>query len=172
MATNSPQTRQLRSDLEFSPQQQQGKSFVVVKDPITTRYFRFTESQKVILDLLRQPIEPSDLTAQASQKLNTAIPVETIETFLKTLEDKWLLDTDDVRGKLANVSSHKIQDRNLLYWKLFSINPEKVFDWLLPRTRWAFTKAFHVFAVLTILSGIAISILHWDEFSGGIQSLL
>src|SRR6516165_183153 len=104
MATNSPQTRQLRSDLEFSPQQQQGKSFVVVKDPITTRYFRFTESQKVILDLLRQPIEP----------------------FLKTLEDKWLLDTDEVRGKLANVASHRIQDRNLLYWKLFSINPEKL----------------------------------------------
>jgi putative peptide zinc metalloprotease protein len=172
MATNSPQTRQLRSDLEFSPQQQQGKTFVVVKDPVTTRYFRFTESQAVILELLRQPIEPSDLTAQASQKLNTAIPVETIETFLKTLEDKWLLDTDEVRGKLANVTSHKIQDRNLLYWKLFSINPEKVFDWLLPRTRWAFTKAFHVFAALTILSGIAISILHWDEFRDGMQGLL
>src|SRR5262245_20120718 len=172
MDKTPPHAYHLRHGLEFSPQQQQGKSFVVVKDPVTTRYFRFTESQAAILDLLRQPIEPSDLTAQASQKLNTAIPVETIETFLKTLEDKWLLDTDEVRGKLANVASHKIQDRNLLYWKLFAINPEKIFDWLLPRTRWAFTKAFHVFAALTILSGIAISILHWDEFSSGIQGLL
>src|SRR5262249_39568842 len=100
------------------------------------------------------------------------IPVETIETFLKTLEDKWLLDTDEVRGKLANVASHRIQDRNLLYWKLFSINPERLFDWLLPRTRWAFTKAFHVFAALTILSGAVISILHFDEFRDGIQGLL
>ena len=39
MEPHSPQTWQLRSDLEFSPQQHQNKSFVVVKDPITARYF-------------------------------------------------------------------------------------------------------------------------------------
>jgi putative peptide zinc metalloprotease protein len=165
----------LRAGLEFSPQQHQGKSFVVVKDPVTSRYFRFTESQAKILDLLRDPdaslIDAASLAERVSEKLGASVPVATIEGFLKSLEDKWLLDTLSVREKLTNIESQKLQDRNLLYWKLASFNPEKIFEWLLPRTRWAFTKTFHVFAAFSILMGSIISYLHWDEFSGGVQSL-
>jgi putative peptide zinc metalloprotease protein len=161
----------IRSGLELSPQQHQGKSFVVVKDPVTARYFRFTESQAVILDLLRDDIEPPALAVCVSGKLSTTVPVATIEAFLQSLEDKWLLDTPAVQAKIATIESQQLRDRNLLYWKLASINPEKIFDWLLPRTRWAFTKAFHIFGVFSILTGFTISYLHWDEFSGGVQSL-
>jgi putative peptide zinc metalloprotease protein len=171
MDQQPPQLWQLRSDLEFSPQQHQGKSVVVVKDPITARYFRFTDSQSAILELLHEPIDASALATNASQKLNASIPITTIEAFLNSLEDKWLLDTAAVRDKLATVNSHKIQDRNLLYWKLLSINPDKIFQWLLPRANWAFTKAFHVFAALSIASGFIISYLHWDDFRGGVQGL-
>src|SRR5215813_2037775 len=97
-----PPRWQIRSDLEFSPQQQQGKSFVVVKDAVTGRYFRFTESQAAILELLREPIDAQSLASKASQKLNGSIPIATIEGFLKSLEDKWLLDTATVREKLEN----------------------------------------------------------------------
>src|SRR5262245_51266484 len=161
----------IRSGLEFSPQQHQGKSFVVVKDPVTARYFRFTGSQAAILDLLRDDIEPPALAVCASEKLSTSVPVATVDAFLKSLEDKWLLDTPAVQEKIATIQSQKLQDRNLLYWKLASFNPERIFDWLLPRTRWAFTKAFHVFGAFSILTGFVISYLHWDEFSGGVQSL-
>jgi multidrug resistance efflux pump len=161
----------IRSGLEFSPQQHQGKSFVVVKDPVTARYFRFTESQAAILDLLRDDMEPPALAVCSSEKLSTSVPVATIEAFLKSLEDKWLLDTPAVQEKIATIESQKLQGRNLLYWKLASFNPEKIFDWLLPCTRWAFTKAFHVFGAFSILTGFVISYLHWDEFSGSVQSL-
>jgi putative peptide zinc metalloprotease protein len=171
MDEHPPEAWKLRSDLEFSPQQQQGKSFVVVKDPVTARYFRFTESQAAILELLREPIDAKALADAASQRLNASIPVPTIEAFLKSLEEKWLLDTPVISEKLVTVESHKLQARNLLYWKLLSINPEKIFAWLLPRTRWAFTRAFHVFAALSISTGFLISYLHWDEFRGGIEGL-
>jgi len=170
MSENSP-TVQLRSGLEFSRQQHQGKTFVVVKDPVTTRYFRFTETQAAILDLLLEPIEPAALSERASEKLGGTISVATIEGFLKSLEDKWLLDTSSVREKLATVEGQKLQDRNLLYWKIASINPEKIFAWLLPRTRWAFTKGFHVFALFSISMGFLLSYLNWDRFSGGVVSL-
>src|SRR4030095_12115644 len=94
-----PQARRLRSDLEFSPQQQQGKSYVVVKDPVTARYFRFTESQAVILELRRDPADAATVAVGASQKLNATVSPATIEAFLKSLEDKWLLDTTEVREK-------------------------------------------------------------------------
>lgn len=164
-------TWQLRSDLEFSPQQQQGKSFVVVKDPVTARYFRFTEAQAAILELLRQPTDAETVALESSRKLNAVISAATIDAFLKSLEEKWLLDTLVVREKLETVETHKIHDRNLLYWKLLSINPEKIFEWLLPKTRWAFTRTFQVFAVFSILTGFFMSYLHWHEFRGGVQGL-
>jgi putative peptide zinc metalloprotease protein len=171
MDSPQPQTK-LRSGLEFSPQQHQGKSFVVVKDPITGRYFRFTESQATILELLREPSDAQTVAQEASVRLGGTISVSTIEAFLRSLEGKWLLDTPAVQDKLANVETHKLPDRNLLYWKLFSFNPEKIFDWLLPRTRWAFTKTFHCFAALSILTGLLLSFLHWTEFRSGVASLL
>src|SRR5213078_3997432 len=116
-----------------------------------------------ILELLRAPTDAETVAAEASIKLNATIPRATIDAFLKSLEDKWLLDTPAVREKLETIETHKLQDRNLLYWKLLSINPEKIFEWLLPRTRWAFTKAFHIFAAASILAGFIISFLHWDQ---------
>src|ERR1700746_3577524 len=110
MADNPPQFHRLRPGLEFSPQQHQGKAVVVVKDPVTARYFRFTQQQAVILDLLRDPAENLDapaLAAKVSEKLGGQVPVHMIEGFLKSLEDKWLLDTPEVQGKLSNVQSHK-----------------------------------------------------------------
>jgi putative peptide zinc metalloprotease protein len=171
MERNPPLDWRLRPNLEFSPQQHQGKKFVVVKDPVTARYFRFTGPQAAILELLHEPIDSTTLSVRASEALSTFIPVATIEAFLKSLEDKWLLDTLAVREKLATVESQKLQDRNLLYWKLLSFNPEKIFEWLSPRTRWAFTKAFHLFAAVSISTGLIISYLHWDDFKGGVQGL-
>ena len=135
----------LRTELEFSPQQHQGKSFVVVKDPITSRYFSFTETQATILELLREPIDAPTLASRASVKLGGTLPLATIEAFLTSLEEKWLLDTPAVQEQLVNVKSHQLKDDSFLYWKRASFNPHRIFDFLLPRARWAFTPAFHVF---------------------------
>src|SRR5437773_12245246 len=102
MNENPPQFYQLRPGLEFSPQQHQGKSFVVVKDPVTARYFRFTEAQAAILDLLRESIDAPALASAVSARLGGSVPLATIEGFLKSLEDKWLVDTPAVRDKLQS----------------------------------------------------------------------
>jgi multidrug efflux pump subunit AcrA (membrane-fusion protein) len=172
MEQNPPQSYHLRQGLEFSPQQQQGKSYVVVKDPVTARYFRFTETQAAILDCLRDPIDAHSLAQRVGEKLGGQVPLAAIEGFLRSLEDKWLLDTDGVREKLSNVESHQLHDRNnVLYRKVASFNPERIFAWLLPRTRWAFTPAFNIFGILSIGTGLTISALHRAEFSIAVQNL-
>src|SRR6266571_2664961 len=172
MEQNPPQLYHLRPGLEFSPQQHQGKSFVVVKDPVTARYFRFTETQAVILELLRDPIDAPALASAVSGRLGGAVPLATIEGFLKSLEDKWLLDTASIREKLSTVENQKLRDRhNILYRKIASFNPEKIFDWLLPRTRWAFTKGFNIFGALSIITGLVMSTLHRAEFAASVQRL-
>ena len=173
MEQNPPQTYHLRQGLEFSPQKHQGKSFVVVKDPVTSRYFRFTETQAVILEYLNDPLDAASLALKVSEKLGGEVPLTAIQGFLKSLEDKWLLETPAVLEKLSNVESHQLRDRNnILYRKVASFNPEKIFAWLLPRTGWAFTRGFHIFGALSILTGFTISALHRAEFSAAVQNLL
>jgi multidrug efflux pump subunit AcrA (membrane-fusion protein) len=173
MEQNLLQPVQLRSDLEFSRQQQQGKTYLIVKDPLTKRYFRFTESQAAILDFLKEPFDAETLSPRVSEKLGGSVPPAALAGFFKSLEDKLLLDTPDVREKIGSYKSRKLSDEEegFLYWKLASLNPERVFAWLLPRTRWAYTAWFQVFALFSILSGFAITFLHWTELGSGIENL-
>src|SRR2546426_8096213 len=88
MEKTPPQLYHLRPGLEFSPQQHQGKSFVVVKDPVTARYFRFTETQAVILELLRDPIDAPALASAVARGAGGAGPPGAIRGFLETLQEK------------------------------------------------------------------------------------
>src|SRR5262245_6246120 len=115
----------LRPELEFSIQQHQSKTYHVVKDPLTKRYFRFTEAQAILLNLLREPIELEALAEGASAGLNNPVSVETISRFLDSLSDKYLLDTPEVHSRLANFKGLGLPDSSFLYWKLASLNPEK-----------------------------------------------
>ena len=119
---------QLRRDLEHSRQQQQGKTYLVVKDPVTRRYFRFTEAQASILELfIDGPEEVSLIAELASERLNTAISPSTIDSFCKSLEEKLLLEAPEIHEKLAAIRGQQLQGRNFLYWKIASLNPEGVF---------------------------------------------
>jgi putative peptide zinc metalloprotease protein len=161
----------LRKELEFSSQQHLGKEYVIVKDPVTKRYFRFTQNQAVLLELLREPADLNFVAESASQKLGGTVSPSMIQAFVGSLDQKFLLDTESVRETLATVRSQKLEARNLLYWKLASINPERIFSWLLPRTQWGFTKSFHLFAAFSIASGFVLTVLHWNELTGRVQEL-
>jgi putative peptide zinc metalloprotease protein len=162
----------LRADLQFSSQQHLGKNYTVVKDPLTRRYFRFTEGQNIILGLLNEPRELDWLAARASAALGGNIQGQTIQSFLKSLEEKLLLDTEDVRDKLERYPKRKNAANNYLYWKVASVNPERIFAWLLPRTHWAFTRSFHLFAVFIIVTALVLNYQHLNELKTGVYQLI
>jgi putative peptide zinc metalloprotease protein len=95
----------------------------------------------------------------------------TIEAFCKSLEEKYLLETPEVREKLGAIRGQQLEGRNFLYWKIASVDPERIFAWLLPRTRWAFTSSFQIFALLTIFTGFTITWLNWSSLSGAAPAL-
>ena len=172
MSTEIPRRVQLRQDLQQSRQQHQGKTYLVVKDPIARRYFRFTETQASILDLLSDPTDAATVAAMASEKFG-AVSAATINAFLDSLESKDLLDTPAVRERLGTIGSpNKFKQSSVLYKQVAAFDPERIFNWLLPRTRWAFKPAFHVFGCFLILTGLSIFFLHWDELRASAPNLL
>jgi multidrug efflux pump subunit AcrA (membrane-fusion protein) len=172
MSHESPRQVQLRRDLEQSHQLQQGKPYLVVKDPVTRRYFRFTETQAKLIEIFKgEPKDFETIASLASVRLNTNVSSGTIEGFSKSLEEKFLLETPEVREKLEAIGGQQLEGRNFLYWKIASVNPERIFAWLLPRTRWAFTSSFQIFALLTIFTGFTITWLNWRSLSGAAPAL-
>jgi putative peptide zinc metalloprotease protein len=164
-------TVQLRSDLQQSRQQHQGKSYLVVKDPLARRYFRFTESQAAILELLASPTTPEEVAAQVAEKLGATVPAATIAAFCDSLESKDLLETPAVRERLGAAGANKHAKSSVLYKQVASFNPERIFDWLLPRTRWAFTPPFQVFGCLLIVTGLSIFFSNWEQLKAQTPNL-
>ena len=115
----------LRPELEFSSQTYQGRSFVVVKDPVTNRYLRFTEGQAAILELLHSPIDVDSLASAAADRLHTPVKRESLEGFLRSLDEKLLLENVETRDKLDHRDESTKQEKNLLYLRLFSLNPDR-----------------------------------------------
>ncbi|HEX4998310.1 MAG TPA: efflux RND transporter periplasmic adaptor subunit [Terriglobia bacterium] len=162
----------MRPDLERSEQRHQGVAVLVVKDPVTRRYFRFTQAQAAIIELMDEPIDAESLAAAASERLGRTVAPASVEAFFKSLEQKLLLDTPQVHELLEVMRGQKRKDRNFLYWQLASIDPERAFAWLIPRTRWAFRPAFHVLGVTAILCGFAILFSNWDRLAAAAPKLL
>ncbi len=155
----------LRPELEFSTQTQHGKNYVVVKDPVTLRYFRFSDAQAVILDLARAPIDIETLAAAVSERIGANVKRASLEGLLDSLDQKLLLDTPAAHAKLEEYRGRKTRDTdgNLLYLRLVSLDAEAVFEWLFPKVRWCFTPDFNFFAVFMILCGFIITFQHWER---------
>ena len=92
----------LRPELEFSSQTHQGRSFVVVKDPVTNRYLRFTEGQAAILELLHSPIDVDSLASAAADRLHTPVKHESVEGSLRSLDEKLLLGNAETRKRATS----------------------------------------------------------------------
>ena len=171
MNNDTPRHVQLRNELQQSRQQHQGKSYLVVKDPIARRYFRFTETQAVILEFIVEPADAESVAARVSERLGGSVSPAAISAFFDSLESKDLLDTPAVRERLGSGASPNKRS-SILYKQVASFNPERIFDWLLPRTRWAFTPTFQIFGCFLILSGISLFFLHLDELRASTPNLL
>jgi len=171
MTIDVPRQVQLRQDLQQSRQQHQGKSYLVVKDPLARRYFRFTESQAAILALLETPTTPEQVAVQVADKLGATVPVATIAAFCDSLESKDLLETPAVRERLGSAEANKRAQSSVLYKQVASFNPDRIFDWLLPRTRWAFTPAFQVLGCLLIVTGLSIFYSNWAQLKAQTPNL-
>jgi multidrug efflux pump subunit AcrA (membrane-fusion protein) len=119
-------------------------------------------------------IEPADaetVASMLSERLGGTVSSATIEAFFDSLEAKDLIDTPAVRERLGT-GDNPNKRSSVLYKQVASFNPERIFNWLLPRTRWAFTPTFQIFGCALIVSGLAIFFLNWPQLRASTPNLL
>jgi len=151
----------LRSDLEIRPEQNSG---VIVKDPITRRFYRFTPVQASVIELLDGHNEPAAIAAEASRKHETTVTEEQVKEFAGKLRALWLLDHPYCWAKLgAMAKNRRTAIRSLLSIKIHAFNPDRIITKLERKLRFCFDSAFSAIVWSAAIVATMISILNAES---------
>jgi multidrug resistance efflux pump len=151
----------LRSDLEIRPEQNSG---VIVKDPITRRFYRFTPVQASVIELLDGHNEPAAIAAEASRKHETTVTEEQVKEFAGKLRALWLLDHPYCWAKLgAMAKNRRTAIRSLLSIKIHAFNPDRIITKLERKLRFCFDSSFSAIVWSAAIVATIISILNAES---------
>jgi len=124
----------LRSDLEIRPESPDRDSSVIVKDPISSRFYRFTSVQATVLELLDGNRTPHLIASLASEKHSTAVLDSQVEDFVGKLQNLTQQPSWTARWKIL-LASCKIC--------FFSITLFAGVSWGRTSPRIGFSRAFY-----------------------------
>jgi putative peptide zinc metalloprotease protein len=168
----------LRSDLIIRHQQYgPDENFIVVKDPISKQYYKLPPVQWDLFALFDGQHTEQDIIAEYNEKYPAGvINEEVIETTKHDLKTAGLLDVSSTERNLMLMerirSERKVRLRSKDKWTfeymiLWSFDPDKLLDRMIPKIRFLWTKTFLVISLMAILGMLTINVIRWDEFWQG-----
>src|SRR3954453_14137347 len=88
-----------RTDLRISRQETDRGTFFIVKDPGSSEFFRFRETEQFIAHQFdgETPIEV--IRKRTEDKFEASLSPEVLDAFIKNLERSGLLESGDSKGK-------------------------------------------------------------------------
>jgi putative peptide zinc metalloprotease protein len=159
----------LRTDLEIRSGLNSG---IIVKDPVTRRFYRFTPVQGSVLELLDGRTGFDSIARIASEKHQAEVTQEQVREFTGKLQLLLLLDDPLCWARLEKVAGKKKTIvRSLLSIKIHAFNPDSLLTRLEKRLRFCFTAPFSCVVWSTILISLIISISNWESLFVSIASL-
>ena len=161
----TPSPPRLRNDLIVRRQQTPRGVFVVVKDPASGDFYRFGEAEDFILQQLDGVTPLEEIRRRAESRFGAPLPDGALEIFVQKLDKNRLLETDRAPRRDRGHSGGRVRG-NLLYLRLPVFDPTRLFDWLLPRARFFFTRRFMTFSAVVIVLAAATLAMSWTSFRG------
>jgi putative peptide zinc metalloprotease protein len=159
----------IRSDLEIQPDQTSG---IIVKDPITKRFYRFPAVQASAFELLNGQQSFESIAKSVSLKHQVEALPEQIKEFATKLQTLLLLDHPFCWAQLRNIDADKPgRIRNLLHLKLQSFNPDMLMTHLEKKFRFIYTTPFQVVFGILAFWALVISIMHWKSLFVSVADL-
>ena len=166
--THSPP--RLRTDLILRRQHTPRGVFVVVKDPASDDFYRFGEVEDFILQQLDGVTPLEEIRRRAESRFGASLPDGVLELFVQKLDKNRLLETDRAPKRDRAGSSRRLRG-NLLYLRLPLLDPTRLFDWLLPRVGFFFTRGFMAFSAAVIAFAATTLAMSWTSFRDDFTSL-
>jgi putative peptide zinc metalloprotease protein len=163
----------LRTDLEVKAQKYEGRTYHVVKDPVSLRYYYFTEQEHFLLRMLdgKHTLEEAQESYE-SEFRPERLRLEEIESFGQQLLTAGLVHQDTPLAGEQLFDRRKKRRRreimaawtNILYIKIPFIDPDRLLDKMLPYFRWMYTAWFGLFSLGVVLAALFLVLSHFEAF--------
>src|SRR5438552_357292 len=163
----------LRRDLNIAPQKYEGRTYWVVKDPVSLRYYRFKEQEHFLLEYMDGEKTLDDAQKEFEKRFRPdRLTLEDLEGFAQQLLTAGLAQNESPQAGKQLFDRRKKRKRsewmqaltNILYIKIPIFDPDKLLTKMLPYLRWVFTTWFMFVSIGVMLAAISLVATHFEAF--------
>src|SRR6266436_6860687 len=102
----------LRSDLQITPQKYEGRTYYVVKDPVSLRYYRFKEQEHFLIQLMNGTSTLDDAQKEFEKRFRPErLTLEDLEGFAQQLLTAGLVQNESPRAGPQLIDRRKKRKR-------------------------------------------------------------
>ncbi len=163
----------LRRDLTIEAQKYEGRTFYVLKDPVSLRYYRLKENEHYLLQYLNGKSTLEDAQKSYEEHYRPErLKLEDLEGFAQQLIKAGLAQNESPKAGKQLFENRKKRRRtellqtftNILYIKIPVIDPDRLLKGMTSSLGWIFSMWFFVLSVgLMAAAGLLVA-THFDTF--------
>jgi putative peptide zinc metalloprotease protein len=163
----------LRRDLAIEAQKYEGRTFHVVKDPVSLRYYRLKDNEYYLLQFLdgRRTLEDAQKAYEVRYRPDR-LKLEDVEAFAQQLINAGLAQNESPRAGKQLYEQRKKRRRsewmqtltNILYIKLPIFDPDRLLQRMLRWLGWIFSTTFFALSIGLMLSAALLVATHFETF--------
>src|SRR5438552_1767968 len=163
----------VRPDLNIAPQRYEGRTYYVVKDPVSLRYYRFKEQEHFLIRLMDGTHNLDDAQKAFETRFRPdRLTLEDLEQFGQQLLTAGLAQNESPQAGKQLYDRRKKRRRsewmqtltNILYIKIPLFDPERLLVHMLPYMRWIFSLTFAAVSVAVMLGACLLVLTHFQTF--------
>jgi putative peptide zinc metalloprotease protein len=169
----------LRSDLSITPQKYEGKTYYVVKDPVSLRYYRFKEQEHFLLGFMDGSRTLDDAQKEYEKRFRPErLTLEDLEAFAQQLITAGLAQNESPQAGKLLLDQRRKRKRsqllqaitNVLYIKIPLFDPDVVLTKMLRYLGFVFSIWFFLLSVGVMISAVLLVAIHFDTFRSKLPS--
>lgn len=147
----------LRDDLVVSEQEADGQKYVILKDPITFRYFRMREPEYYLIRQFDGVADCETIARRFRGKFNLNVSAEAVEKFAERVDELYFFEGGKAEYEISSgrylSRTKKSLFSSILFIKLTAFNPDRLLNFLMPLTRFLFRPWAIVLMMFFIFAG-------------------
>ncbi|MFZ9824965.1 MAG: site-2 protease family protein, partial [Gemmataceae bacterium] len=163
----------LRKDLAIEAQKYEGRTFFVVKDPVSLRYYRLKEHEHFLLQFLDGKHTLQDAQKAYEERFRPdRLRLEDLEAFAQQLLMAGLAQNESPKSGKQLFDRHTKRKRkeffqtftNILYIKVPVFDPDKILGYMTKYLSWIFTMWWFVVSLGIMGAAVMLVATHFDTF--------
>lgn len=163
----------LRKDLDIEAQKYEGRTFFVVKDPVSLRYYRLKEHEHFLLQFLDGKHTLQDAQKSYEERFRPdRLRLEDLEAFAQQLLMAGLAQNESPKSGKQLYDRHKKRKTkeffqtftNILYIKLPIFDPDQLLGHMTKYFSWIFTMWWFLVSLCIMGAAVMLVTTHFDTF--------